>query len=81
MVPDGHILTRPRSAAVSKTSRSSFAMGGRWKRADAAGPFDALRLVEDDPAAAQCRRVAVWSNQIAGRQCSPIVFAAVIYNH
>ncbi|MBI3849982.1 MAG: hypothetical protein HY298_06780 [Verrucomicrobia bacterium] len=39
---------RTRSAAVSKTSRSRFAISGRSYEPNASGHFDVLRLVEDD---------------------------------
>ena len=51
LLTNGRIPTLPRSAAVSKTSRSSFATSGRWNTPDASGYFDVLRLVEDDTAA------------------------------
>jgi hypothetical protein len=44
-IENGRIRALPRSAAVSQTSRRSFAKPARWNKPDAVELFNVLRLV------------------------------------
>ena len=67
------------SAAVSQTSRNSFATSGRWNTPDAAGYSDVLRLVEDDTAALRRSIPAIIFHQAFPRL--PIKIPNVFYPH